>query len=72
MVKLTKIPHLETKKVTKLEQEAKEIDPAVQAALEELLGRLNRSDIIQSYKKIESRVSDHEGLHALTEEIKAA
>lgn len=58
--------------MTKLEQEAKEIDPAVQAALDELLARLNRSEIIQNYKKIEARVSGHEGLHGLTEEIKAA
>lgn len=53
-----------------LELDNQEIDPIVQAALTELLSQLGQSEIIQSYKQIEARVSGHEGLHALTEKIK--
>lgn len=56
--------------MTKLEQEKKAIEPQVQASLDELLHLLNQSEIIQSYKEIEARISGHEGLHELTEAIK--
>lgn len=51
-------------------EEEKKIDSVVQATLDQLLALLNQSEIIQNYKKIELRVSDHAGLLALTEAIK--
>ncbi|WP_314208817.1 YlbF family regulator [Vagococcus salmoninarum] len=43
----------------------------VRQTLDRLLKLLDDSDVIQAYKQIEERVTDHPKLYAMTEEIKA-
>ena len=53
-----------------MEQAEQQLDPLIQQSLAQLTTRLAQSEIIQSYKEIEARISDHTGLHELTEAIK--
>lgn len=53
-----------------MEREEFAMDDDVQQALDRVLAMLDKSDIIQDYKKIETKVQDHQGLVAMTDEIK--
>ncbi|WP_245249326.1 RicAFT regulatory complex protein RicA family protein [Vagococcus allomyrinae] len=53
-----------------MEREEFAMDDEVQRALDHLLAMLDKSEIIQEYKKIEAKVQDHQGLVAMTDEIK--
>lgn len=46
------------------------MDEGVQQTLNRLLMMLDKSEIIQEYKKIEAKVQDHQGLVSMTDEIK--